>query len=148
MNVAEIIARELKKNSIKDIFMLTGYGAMYLNDAIQQAGINYYAARNETAEKFKNIDVINLFKLKNFDKKNFIKSLKNYKKIFIFDENSKSGGISSIILNILNANKVKKNPIILSSKDEQSFFYSQDRELNIKNSKISKNDLLRIIKSL
>lgn len=49
MNVAEIIARELKKNSIKDIFMLTGYGAMYLNDAIQQAGINYYAARNEAA---------------------------------------------------------------------------------------------------
>lgn len=100
------------------------------------------------AEKFSKIDVINLFKLKNFDKKSFIKCLKNYRKIFIFDENSKSGGISSIILNILNENKVKKNLIILSSKDEQSFFYSQDRELNIKNSKISKNDLLRIIKSL
>ena len=49
MNVAEIISTELKKNSIKDIFMLTGYGAMYLNDAIEQAGIKYYAARNEAA---------------------------------------------------------------------------------------------------
>lgn len=49
MNVAEIIALELKKNSIKDIFMLTGYGAMYLNDAIEQTGLKYYAARNEAA---------------------------------------------------------------------------------------------------
>ena len=49
MNVAEIISKELKKNSIKDIFMLTGYGAMYLNDAIEQSGINFYAARNEAA---------------------------------------------------------------------------------------------------
>ena len=49
MNVAEIIALELKKNLIKDIFMLTGYGAMYLNDAIEQTGIKYYAARNEAA---------------------------------------------------------------------------------------------------
>lgn len=49
MNVAEIISQELKKNSIKDIFMLTGYGAMYLNDAIEQSGIKFYAARNEAA---------------------------------------------------------------------------------------------------
>ena len=45
MNVAEVISKELKKNSIKYIFMLTGYGAMYLNDAIEQSGIKYYAAR-------------------------------------------------------------------------------------------------------
>lgn len=49
MNVSEIISNELKKNSVKDIFMLTGYGAMYLNDAIEQSGINFYAARNEAA---------------------------------------------------------------------------------------------------
>ena len=49
MNVAEIVAAELKKNSIKDIFMLTGYGAMYLNDAIEQSGIKFYAARNGAA---------------------------------------------------------------------------------------------------
>ena len=34
--VSEIIAEELKKNKINDIFMLTGYGAMYLNDAIEK----------------------------------------------------------------------------------------------------------------
>jgi len=80
-------------------------------------------------------------------KKNFIKCLKNYRKIFIFDENSKSGGISPIILNVLNENKISKIPIILSSSDEQSFFYSQSRELNINNSSISKKDLLKLINS-
>ncbi len=47
MRVADFIAKFLKKKNIKDIFMLTGYGAMYLNDAIKLNGINYYATRNE-----------------------------------------------------------------------------------------------------
>jgi acetolactate synthase-1/2/3 large subunit len=47
--VSQIIAEELKKNGVNDIFMLTGYGAMYLNDAIERAKINYYGARNEAA---------------------------------------------------------------------------------------------------
>ena len=48
-SVSEIIAEELKKNKINDIFMLTGYGAMYLNDAIEKKNIRYFAARNEAA---------------------------------------------------------------------------------------------------
>lgn len=47
--VSEILASELKKNKINSIFMLTGYGAMYLNDAIEKSKIKYYAARNEAA---------------------------------------------------------------------------------------------------
>lgn len=47
--VSDIIARELKKNKIENIFMLTGYGAMYLNDSIEKAGIKYFASRNEAA---------------------------------------------------------------------------------------------------
>lgn len=49
MLVSNIIANTLKKKGIKDIFMLTGYGAMFLNDAIAKAGIKFYAARNEAA---------------------------------------------------------------------------------------------------
>jgi len=45
-NVSEIIAAELKKNKIDSIFMLTGYGAMYLNDAIEKTKIKFFAARN------------------------------------------------------------------------------------------------------
>jgi acetolactate synthase-1/2/3 large subunit len=49
MLVSNIVASALKKEGIKDIFMLTGYGSMFLNDAIQKAGIKFYAARNEAA---------------------------------------------------------------------------------------------------
>ena len=48
ITVSSIIAKELKKH-VKDIFMLTGYGAMYLNDAIQREGIKYFVSRNEAA---------------------------------------------------------------------------------------------------
>ena len=47
IRVADFIASFLKKKGIKNIFMLTGYGAMYLNDAIKISGIKYYATRNE-----------------------------------------------------------------------------------------------------
>ena len=46
MIVSDIIAKCMKKEGIKDIFMLTGYGAMYLNDSIEKEGINYIAARS------------------------------------------------------------------------------------------------------
>ncbi len=49
ITVSEIITNELKKNKIDSIFMLTGYGAMYLNDAIEKSKIKFYAARNEAA---------------------------------------------------------------------------------------------------
>ena len=49
MIVSDIVASCLKKEGIKDIFMLTGYGAMYLNDSIEKKGINFIAARNEAA---------------------------------------------------------------------------------------------------
>ena len=49
MLVSNVIANALKKAGINDIFMLTGYGSMFLNDAIEQSGIKFYAARNEAA---------------------------------------------------------------------------------------------------
>ena len=47
MRVVDFIVKFLKQKKINDIFMLTGYGAMYLNDAVKLAGIRYYATRNE-----------------------------------------------------------------------------------------------------
>lgn len=45
--VSDYIAQFLVKNGISDVFMLTGYGAMYMNDAIEIAGIKHFACRNE-----------------------------------------------------------------------------------------------------
>ena len=41
MIVAEYVAKFLKKK-VNDLFMLTGYGAMYLNDAIAKENIKYF----------------------------------------------------------------------------------------------------------
>jgi len=47
MRVADFVANFLKSLGVNKVFMITGYGAMYLNDAIKLAGIKYYATRNE-----------------------------------------------------------------------------------------------------
>ena len=49
MRTADYVANFLKSKGVNDIFMLTGYGAMYLNDAIQSAKIKHYSSRNEAA---------------------------------------------------------------------------------------------------
>src|SRR3989344_3264115 len=48
IRVADYIVEFLVKNNIRDIFVLTGFGAMYLNDAIAaKKGLRYYCVRNE-----------------------------------------------------------------------------------------------------
>ncbi len=50
IRVADYIARFLVSRGVKDIFVLTGNGAMYLNDAFTlQPELKYYCARNEAA---------------------------------------------------------------------------------------------------
>ena len=50
IRVADYIAKFLVDKGIEDIFLLTGNGAMYLNDGIaSQPSIKYYCARNEAA---------------------------------------------------------------------------------------------------
>ena len=36
ITVADYISKFLKSKKIKEVFMLTGYGAMYLNDSIKK----------------------------------------------------------------------------------------------------------------
>lgn len=47
MRLADYVSQFLVKQGVRDIFMLTGYGAMYLNDAIKISGIKYFTTRNE-----------------------------------------------------------------------------------------------------
>lgn len=48
IRVADYIANFLVEHGIRDIFVLTGYGAMYLNDAIaKHPKLKYYCVRNE-----------------------------------------------------------------------------------------------------
>lgn len=102
-------------------------------------------AANEVSYDFNSVSVLNIFRFKNFDKKKFIKTIKKYKNIIIFDENSKNGGIAAILANIFIENSLHLNVKILASKDIQSFFYSQTREDILKQLGLNKEKLKKII---
>lgn len=100
---------------------------------------------NELAIKNKDFDVINLFKLKNFNKIKFINICKKYKKLIVYDENTISGGILPIIQQILTEYDVKNELIFLCSPDKQLFKYSQSRESILEVLELTKNHLNKII---
>jgi transketolase len=103
---------------------------------------------NEVSYELNNVSVLNLFKFKNFDKKKLIKTIQKYKNIIIYDENSKNGGITTILSNFFIENQLNLKVTILASKDIQSFFYSQERESVLKKFGLDKNKLKNIIKKL
>lgn len=100
---------------------------------------------NELAVEKKNIDVINLFKMKNFNKKKFINVCKKYNEIIIYDESSTNGGIAPIIQNTFAKFSLKKELKYLCSPERQIFKYSQSREKILSIVKITKNNLARIL---
>jgi transketolase len=103
---------------------------------------------NEVSNDFQNVSVLNFFKYKNFNKKFFLNTIKKYKKIVIYDESSKYGGITPIIANFFIENKLNIDLEVLSSKDVQSFFYSQERYDVLKKMKICKEKLKKLLKKL
>jgi transketolase len=100
---------------------------------------------NEVAEKRSDTSVVNIFRLKNFNRKKFVKNVKEFKKIIIYDESTISGGITPIILNVLNNLDLKKKVKILASPDKQLFRYSLIRDDILKHLKIDKSYLEKLI---
>jgi transketolase len=100
---------------------------------------------NELAVEKKNIDVLNLFKMKNFNKKKFINVCKKYNEIIIYDESSIDGGIAPIIQNVFAKFSLKTVLKYLCSPQRQIFKYSQSREKMLSMLKITKNNLARIL---
>jgi transketolase len=100
---------------------------------------------NNVSRGLDSVAVLNLFKFKNFDKKKFLKTVKEYENIIIFDENSKNGGITPILSNIFIENNLNLKIKILASKDIQSFFYYQKREFLLKKLNLNETKLKKII---
>lgn len=98
------------------------------------------------AKKQKNIDVINFFRFKKFNKKLFISKIAKYKKIIVYDENTFHGGISTIIENLTRRSKKNVNISYLNVPNLQLFKYSQSRERIHKILNISYDNLLNKIK--
>ncbi|WP_440908673.1 hypothetical protein [Candidatus Pelagibacter sp.] len=99
---------------------------------------------NEVSDK-KKIDVLNLFRLKNFNHKKFINICSKYDEIVIYDENTEYGGILPIILNIFNKGKIKAKIKTLCIKDKQYFIYSDNREKILFKLKIDRKSLEKIV---
>ena len=53
ITVADYISSFLKSKKIHEVFMLTGYGAMYLNDAIKKNGIKYWPTEDNIFNDYK-----------------------------------------------------------------------------------------------
>ena len=75
--------------------------------------------------KEKNIfsSVLDLYKLKPINEKEILNTLKKFKKIIIIDENTFSGGISSIISEIFVKNNFSKPTQFFCLKNEQNLKY-------------------------
>ena len=129
-NIKQGFALTFKAKIKKNIIISTGY---------------FCKIANEVAIKRKDVSVINLFRLKKFNKISFIKELKKYKKIILFDESSKFGGITPIILNMINDFSLKIKIDIMASKDEQIFRYSNTRDEFLKMLKLNEKNLQKLL---
>ena len=99
----------------------------------------------EVANSGSGISVINLFKLKKFNKSSFLSLIKKYKKIIVYDESSENGGIVPILNKIFIQNRLNHKIYTLTSSDKQIFDYFQDRGLMIKKLKLDKKSLIKFI---
>jgi len=103
---------------------------------------------NNVSSGFETVSVLNFFRYKNFNKKKFIKIIKEYENIIIYDESSKNGGITPILSNIFIENNLNLKVNIMASKDIQSFFYSQSREENLINLNLTEFKLKKLIDAM
>jgi transketolase len=93
---------------------------------------------------FKNIGVIDLFKLKPLNL-NLLKKLKKYKTIFTLEEHNEIGGIGSILSNIIIEKNLKIKLIKIALKENTLFGYGS-RELLQKKNHIDEESIIKIIK--
>lgn len=120
-----------KNKNAKKLIITTGY---FCKNSIQ------------LAKEFRNIDVINLFRFKKFNKQLLINKIIRYQKIIVYDESTFFGGISTIIENLIRISKKNVKIDYLNVPNLQLFKYSQSRERIHKILKISYDDLLEKIK--
>ena len=116
----------LKNKNKKNLVISSGY---FCNLAVEEAKLT------------SNVSVINLFKLKKFNKKKLINIIKKFKKIIIYDESTVSGGIAPILINLFNKYDIKTKVQILASPDVQLFKYSLERLDILKYLRIYKTNL-------
>lgn len=125
-----------KSNKKRNLIITSGYFARVAEQMVDEKNI-------------KDTCILDLYDFKKFNKLKLVNILKKYPKILLYDENTKSGGFSFIIDDIINRSKIKySNFKSLCSPEKQIFIYRQDRDLLLKDLKIDKNYLYKNLKKL
>jgi len=100
---------------------------------------------NDLSDEMKNFDVLNLFRLKNFNKSMFLNTCQKYKNIIIYDENTFFGGITPIIQSIFYEYKYSPKFKVICSPEKQLFKYAKSRNEILKLLKLDKLSLKKQI---
>ncbi len=106
----------------------------------------------EIKEHLKNqnidLDILDLIRLKPIEEKKLLSTLKNYEHIFVIDENTFSGGISSILSEIFVKNNFHKKIYFFCLKNTQDVGNYGSREWLRKRSEIDNSSIIQKIKNI
>ena len=100
---------------------------------------------NLLRRKHLQLDIIDLIKLKPINEKKLINCLKNYKNIFVIDENTFSGGISSILSEIFAKNNFTKQINFYCLKNTQDVGFYGNRDWLHKRNRLDIESLIKEI---
>ncbi len=104
--------------------------------------------KKELIKKNINLEIMDLIKIKPINESKLIQKLKKYKNIFIVDENTFSGGISSILSEIFIKNKFYKNINFYCLKNTQDVGCYGNRDWLQKRNNIDFNHLIKSITNI
>lgn len=95
-------------------------------------------------ENKKNIHLIDLFRLKNFNNKKMINLLKKYKNIISIEEHSKNFGLGTILSEIITDNKLNLKLTRLGLEEKNIFAYGNRNQL-LKRNRLDNIEINKII---
>ena len=135
-----------KKNNINDGFRFIKKGTKN-KKCIVTSGFFVPRMMKLIEENKLNWDLIDIFRLKNFDPKNFLKKLRNYKKVISVEEHSINFGIGSILSELITDNQLKIN-LLRHGLLESNIFGYGSRDQLLSANRLSNNDILNSIQKI
>ncbi len=118
---------------LEDGFRVNKFSKTSSKNCILSTGFFLQKLHKIISNNKKNIHLIDLFRLKNFNNKKLINSLKKYKNIISIEEHSKNFGIGSILSEIISDNNLKISLTRLGLEDHSIFAYGTRDQLLKKN---------------
>lgn len=135
-----------KKNNLNEGFRFMSKSKNNSEKCIISTGFFISKLLNLFKIKKKNYDLIDLYRFKNYNKKNLIKAISQYKKIICIEEHSLKFGVGSIISEIITDNQISTNLKRLGLLEDKIFGYGSRDQL-LKSNKLSDDNLLNTIKT-